>query len=569
MDAVQVDVFVLNFNGRDLLAECLPSIVRAAAASRHHCRVVVIDNDSTDDSVAFVEQNFPTVAVRRLPNLGLCSFNRAVAESACSVALLLNNDVKAADDAFDPLIEPLLRKSEDAEPIAIAAPRCFLFDGLTHEGFKTAVSWRYGLVQATAHFPGAEGVADLAGPTASVGAAMAVDRDAFVSLGGFDTAYLPGRIEDLDFAYRAFQAGRQAIYVPTSIFFHRGAATFGRAYGSGGCDRLALRNTLVFQWRHLRRPQHLLQQLVWLPIRLVRDIVTAPFVDRDDRFAFCRALVAAWEIHRAGGRESADFGSTDREQEFFLRHSPERLSESNAASRETSDSVLAEEAARDANYPISRWCLRPAARWVAARLARRAVHPNYITALGLLCALSAAAALVAWPHAPWIAAILILASWFCDRVDGPLSRLQNTSGPLGAWIDANVDEFVDLGLHVATAGVAAQLSGSPLPWFLLIGFLVGKYLLMHGLASDDDLTAATAPKCTPSGATDDRPSVWRTLYHLPANADVRAHLLIFAVAGGWLTFELAIVAVYYNLRWPLRYVLLARRFRAMAPGAAP
>jgi phosphatidylglycerophosphate synthase len=163
---------------------------------------------------------------------------------------------------------------------------------------------------------------------------------------------------------------------------------------------------------------------------------------------------------------------------------------------------------------------------------------------------------------------LILAAWFCDRIDGPLSRLQNVSGPLGAWIDANVDEFVDLGLHVVTAAVAARLSGSPLPWFLLIGFLVGKYLLMHGLASDDDLTLRSAANRTLTNGEAAPSSWWRTLYHLPANADVRAHLLIIAVAFGWPTWELAFVAVYYNLRWPLRYFLLLRRFRALAPGAA-
>jgi hypothetical protein len=62
----------------------------------------------------------------------------------------------------------------------------------------------------------------------------------------------------------------------------------------------------------------------------------------------------------------------------------------------------------------------------------------------------------------------------------------------------------------------------------------------------------------------------KTLYHLPANADVRAHLLIVAVAAGWLTTELALVAVYYNFRWVARYALLARRFRTVsATGATP
>src|SRR5262245_60796647 len=91
---VVVPVFVLNYNGRALLEVCLPSICRAAAASRHACRVCVIDNSSTDDSLAFLRRHFPQVEVISQPNRGLCSFNAVLAECAEPVAVLLNNDVK-------------------------------------------------------------------------------------------------------------------------------------------------------------------------------------------------------------------------------------------------------------------------------------------------------------------------------------------------------------------------------------------------------------------------------------------------------------------------------------------
>ena len=54
-------------------------------------------------------------------------------------------------------------------------------------------------------------------------------------------------------------------------------------------------------------------------------------------------------------------------------------------------------------------------------------------------------------------------------------------------------------------------------------------------------------------------AVLRRLYHLPGNADVRLHLLVAALLTGWLAAELILVAVYYNLRWMARYVLVARR----------
>jgi GT2 family glycosyltransferase/phosphatidylglycerophosphate synthase len=560
MDAATVDVIVLNYNGGGLPAECLPTVVRAVAASRHRCRLIVIDNGSTDGSDDFIAREFPQIELRRMPNRGLCSFNTVLRESTARTAVLLNNDIKAADDALDPLVEPLLAPARVGdEPIAFTAPRCTLFDGVSHEGLQTAVAWRYGLVQATSLFDGAEAVAATSGPTASAGAVLAVDRAKFVALGGFDDAYLPGRIEDLDYCFRAFQAGYQGRYVAESRFQHRGGATFQAAFGRRGCDRLALRNTLIFQGRHLRHPAHRLRQLVGLTLRAVRDLVRAPFVAAEERFAFCRACLDAWKLRRPDATARFD---TIREREFFARHAPQRLAG-------TDDRDVAGEEAREARHPLSRWYLLPIAHAAAARLARLGVRPNYVTAAGLACAVVAAMLLVAWPHTTWLAAALIGASWFCDRTDGPLARRQGTAGPLGAWIDANVDEFVDLGLHTATAAAAAQLAGSPQPWFWLIGFLVGKYLLMHGLTSDEELTTAAASRV--DGDTSRRNyGLLQTLYHLPANADVRAHLLIVAVAAGWLTTELALIAVYYNVRWIARYVLLVRRFRATAvTGATP
>src|SRR5580692_12649 len=105
---MSVAIFILNFNGRPLLAQCLPTVLRAAAASRHPCRVVVIDNESRDDSRAWLAAEHPGVEVVGCSNEGLCSFNRVLADCSEPIAILLNNDIKLAPGAIDPLIAPLL-----------------------------------------------------------------------------------------------------------------------------------------------------------------------------------------------------------------------------------------------------------------------------------------------------------------------------------------------------------------------------------------------------------------------------------------------------------------------------
>ncbi len=260
----------------------------------------------------------------------------------------------------------------------------------------------------------------------------------------------------------------------------------------------------------------------------------------------------------------------------------------------------ADEARRASRHPISRWYVCPAAGLLAAVLAATRVRPVHLTLSGLAAGAIAAAVLVARPHfAPW-AELLVLAAWFFDRADGQLARRQGTASAWGAWLDANVDELLDVALHAAVAAAAASLTASTLPWLLLAAFLSGKYLFLHGMATEEPVPVESDESgclsgCLGSSAASPQPAQvtgvvvrsankrlfagrkvtiptvdpphlgrpgWRILraaYHLPGNADVRIHLLAAALLTGWLTAELAIVAVYYQVRWIARYALVARR----------
>ncbi len=71
-----VNIIILNYNGKDLLAECLPSIIEASHVSRYSCKVTVIDNVSIDGSVEFVRAEFSDVDVFEAKEyLVLCSYN--------------------------------------------------------------------------------------------------------------------------------------------------------------------------------------------------------------------------------------------------------------------------------------------------------------------------------------------------------------------------------------------------------------------------------------------------------------------------------------------------------------
>lgn len=245
--------------------------------------------------------------------------------------------------------------------------------------------------------------------------------------------------------------------------------------------------------------------------------------------------------------------------------------ESSAAAAPTAhETALANhERQRADNYPLSRYYLRPLAARLAAALAPTAVRPSHITWLGALCAAAAAVAIIVGPAAwPW-AAGLVLAYWFCDRADGVLARRQTTQSAAGAWLDANVDEAADLGLHVAVAWALSTQTGAAWPSWLLAAFLAGKYLLMYGLHFEQSLErekdSTSKPNIAGQPEAGSRPNTLRRLYHMPGNADVRIHVLAVALLTGWLAEELAFFAAYYHLRWIVRYGLATRRLRRTGP----
>lgn len=303
-------ILVLNYNGRALLDECLPSVVEAARSSPIPCRVTVVDNGSTDGSVEALRSDWPGVGLIEEPNRGLASFNAVLGRLDEPVVLLLNNDVKLDPGAVGPLVAAV-ELNADA---LFSAPQCWTFDRREYEGMRTRVRSRFGLVQGMSRVPGHEEWVDRPDLTAAAGPVLAVDRAKFLALGGYDPIFFPGRIEDLDLGFRGWMAGWRGYYVPDSLAYHRGFGSFGPAFGRFGCDRLAARNTLIFAWKNLSGPR-LLAHLAWLPARLA--FALAAFrpgfaVALVDALARLGAVARARRALAVGGS-----GWTARQEAFF------------------------------------------------------------------------------------------------------------------------------------------------------------------------------------------------------------------------------------------------------------
>ncbi len=100
---MNVAVVILNWNGKELLAQFLPSVIKY---SEKEATVYVADNASTDDSVSFVKNNFPSVKIiQNLSNGGYAKgYNDALKNLTEDIFVLLNSDVEVTPNWLTPII---------------------------------------------------------------------------------------------------------------------------------------------------------------------------------------------------------------------------------------------------------------------------------------------------------------------------------------------------------------------------------------------------------------------------------------------------------------------------------
>ncbi len=244
-----------------LTERCLRSLKDHGVSDR--AEIVVVDDGSTDDTVAGISTAFPeTVLVRHDENRGFAAAcNTGVARASHGIVVLLNNDVVATE----PFLDPLLTHFRDEQVFAVN-PRVYQAGEDRPGG---------GLVRGTMHcgllrlrWAESESMRETGGLTLYAnGAATAVSRDKYLSLGGFDRLYAPFYSEDLDLSYRAYQRGWVVRYEPESRLTHDHGATIGARFEQVHIDRVSMRNRVLFVWRNVRDGRYLVQHAFWMIAR--------------------------------------------------------------------------------------------------------------------------------------------------------------------------------------------------------------------------------------------------------------------------------------------------------------
>lgn len=247
IEAREVTLAVLNYNGREFLEVIMPSI---AAQTVQGFRVHVLDNASSDDSLAYLAEHWPDARV--LPaaeNLGVTrNMARAITTCETPYVSILNNDIELHERWLEELLAEL-----DAHPEAAAVDAKMLayhqrevIDGVGDSMARTGHPTRRGEHEVD------RGQYDEPCEVFTVSGGCALYRmSAFAQVGNYDEDF-GAYYEDVDWGFRARLAGLTNRTAPQAVAYHMGSATNDRKPG-GYADRIVC-NMIVVTLKNLPGP---------------------------------------------------------------------------------------------------------------------------------------------------------------------------------------------------------------------------------------------------------------------------------------------------------------------------
>ena len=119
----KISVVILNYNGKNWLQQFLPNVI--ANTTYPNTEIIVADNASTDDSIAFIKQTFPQIrVVINEKNSGYAGgYNEALKQIESDYYVLLNSDVEVTSD----WIKQVINYMQQDELIAACQPKILSF----------------------------------------------------------------------------------------------------------------------------------------------------------------------------------------------------------------------------------------------------------------------------------------------------------------------------------------------------------------------------------------------------------------------------------------------------------
>ena len=285
---MKLAVVILNWNGVKLLEQFLPSVIQFSPEAT----VYVADNASTDESITFVKNNYPTVKiVQNKTNQGFAGgYNEALQHIDAEIYALVNSDIEVTENWLKPILETF-----EAEPeTAIIQPKILDFKRKEYfeyagagGGFLDQFGYPFcrGRIFDTLEKDNGQ-YDDKTEIFWASGACFFIRSAIYKDLKGFDEDFFAHQ-EEIDLCWRTINKGYKIKYNSESTVYHVGGATLQQANPQK--TYLNFRNSLLMLTKNL--PQNSLFQI--LIIRMLLDGIAGVKFILQGQFAHCWAVIRA------------------------------------------------------------------------------------------------------------------------------------------------------------------------------------------------------------------------------------------------------------------------------------
>ena len=228
---MKIAVVILNWNGKQLLEQFLPAMLKY---SEGEADIYVADNNSPDDSVAFVKQQFPTVKIiQNSENGGYAKgYNDALKHIDTDIYALVNSDIEVTEN----WLKPIIAEFESSKDTVAIQPKILDFkDKSKFEyagaggGFIDFYGYPYCRGRLFSDVEEDKGqYNDTTGIFWASGACFFIRKEVYHQLNGFDEDFF-AHYEEIDLCWRIKNEGYTIKYIGTSTVYHVGGATLNQA----------------------------------------------------------------------------------------------------------------------------------------------------------------------------------------------------------------------------------------------------------------------------------------------------------------------------------------------------
>ena len=275
---IKTAIVILNWNGirHKHLSTFLPNVIEHSIAD---AEVIVADNNSDDDSVSWLRENYPEIRLIQNPNNAgfAAGYNQALKQIDAEYYVLLNSDIEVSKNWINPIIELM-----DKDPsIAACQPKIMnqnkdLRDEFEYAGAAGGFIDKYGYPFCRGRlFQNLEKDHGQYNDKAEVfwasGACMFVRAEYYHELNGLDDDFF-AHMEEIDLCWRLKNHGYKIMYCGDSTVFHVGGGTLPKKYPKK--TYLNFRNNLVLLFKNLPKD------------RLLRVYIARIFLDSVAAFKF-------------------------------------------------------------------------------------------------------------------------------------------------------------------------------------------------------------------------------------------------------------------------------------------